>query len=218
MEVAPGITQQIILYTRTGYWRCCFRVHMARDEKAWEVGDRPQLSFKKSKHTGAPAVTVVNCWVPESNTGVPQKGSPWPPLTRGESYNSPGTSLSNWDTFTCLSLTDTGEVNQIIIPISRKGSHVFSITSVLGDPPSPLSLPRSSKGTLANKNAVSIKPSIHPKIPHREQCSHCWVSNQRVKRLTDRTAAGHFGSDFFIHGLKHSFSKVLLSNIIKNLT
>lgn len=98
---------------------------------------------------------------------------------------------------------------------AQKGSHVSSITSVLVAPPSPLSLPWSSKGTLANKNVVSIKPSIHPKIPHSEQCSHCWVSNQRVKRLTDRTAAGHFGSDFFIHGLKHSFSKVLLSNIIK---
>lgn len=100
---------------------------------------------------------------------------------------------------------------------AQKGSHMSSITSVLVAPPSPLSLPWRSKETLAKKNSVSINPSIHPKIPHREQCSHCWVSNQGVKRLTDRTAAGHFGSDFFIHGLKHSFSKVLLSNIIKTL-
>lgn len=100
---------------------------------------------------------------------------------------------------------------------AQKGSHVSSITSVLVAPTPPLSLPWSSKGTLANKNAVSIKPNIHPKIPHREQCGHCWVSNQGVKRLTDQTAAGHFGRDFFIHGLKHSFSKVLLSNIIERV-
>lgn len=98
-----------------------------------------------------------------------------------------------------------------------EGSHVSSITSVLVAPTPPLSLPWSSKGTLANKNAVSIKPSIHPKIPHREQCGHCWVSNQGVKRLTDQMAAGHFGRDFFRHGLKHSFSKVLPSNIIERM-